>query len=304
MTTTSNSPAVSFIIATYNRKNELQECIQSILDQSVDDAEIVIVSNSTDGTSGLFEQGGDLDHEQIRFFNYEGRMGVSEARNVGFQKANGDIYITIDDDAVISSEDVVEKVLAKFSRYPRLGAIAFQSVNYHTGEIEDKKVPKLKKSGYRDEPFFSSYFIGVGNAILSEVIDSAGDYPEDYTYGFEEVDLSYRIIREGYRIRYCPDIQVTHKESPVERVENDQLIQNIMRNRTKTSAKYLPWRYVISSTILWVLYSMLKTWGDPRPIISAMRDVYLERNTILDERRPLDAESMKYLREHHGRLLF
>ncbi|WEL26800.1 glycosyltransferase family 2 protein [Haloferax volcanii] len=145
MNSISKPPSISFIIATYNRKNELQECIQSILNQTLDDFEIIIISNSTDGTSELFEQGGDLDHDQIRFFNYEGRMGVSQARNVGFQKAKGDIYVTIDDDAVISSENFVDELLSKFRRYPQLGAIAFQSVNYHTKDIEDKKVPKLKK---------------------------------------------------------------------------------------------------------------------------------------------------------------
>ncbi|WEL26801.1 hypothetical protein SVXHx_2517 [Haloferax volcanii] len=58
------------------------------------------------------------------------------------------------------------------------------------------------------------------------------------------------------------------------------------------------------STVLWIFYSIFKTRGDPRPVISAMRELWLEWDTILDQRQPLDVESMSYLQENHGRLLF
>ncbi len=298
------SPIISYVVATYNRKDDLYECIESILEQSFNDFEIIVISNSTDGTKSLFNNGGSFDRERIRFYQYTGRMGVAEARNVGFEKAEGDIIITVDDDALFTSTDAADKVLSEFRADPNLGAIAFQSVNYHSKEIEDKKVPRLKKDGFRETPFYTSYFIGVGNAIRSCILEEIGYYPENYKYGYEEIDLSYRILNSGYYIKYCPDIQILHKESPDGRFPKKEIIHSGLKNRTETVIKYLPWRHVLVSTILWCAYYIYKARGDPRPVYYALKDICLNLNSILKNRNVVDESTLEYLKQNSGRLYF
>lgn len=87
------SPLVSYVIATYNRPGDLAETLESVLNQEYEPLEVV-VCNSTDETPSLFEAGARFDRDRVRYFHYPERMGVPKARNVGYEHARGDILVT------------------------------------------------------------------------------------------------------------------------------------------------------------------------------------------------------------------
>ncbi|MDR3050108.1 MAG: glycosyltransferase [Oscillospiraceae bacterium] len=98
-------PKVSLIVPAYNAQDTLGACLASLLAQSLDDTEIIVVDDgSTDGTPALLD-GLATAHARIRAF-HQCNGGGSVARNRGLDEARGD-YITF-----VDADDVLEECLA------------------------------------------------------------------------------------------------------------------------------------------------------------------------------------------------
>ncbi len=90
-----HQPAFSVIIPAYNRAHTLRRAIDSVLAQTFEDFELIIVDDgSTDGTRALVEA---VDDPRIRYF-YQENTGVSSARNVGAGAARGEFLTFLDSD--------------------------------------------------------------------------------------------------------------------------------------------------------------------------------------------------------------
>lgn len=94
---------VSIIIPVYNAEKTLDKCINSILNQSYKDYEIILVNDaSLDGSINILRKYEKTD-ERINVINLEKNRGVSNARNIGIDAAKGKYVIFMD------SDDWVEK---------------------------------------------------------------------------------------------------------------------------------------------------------------------------------------------------
>lgn len=97
-----NFPLISLIIPCYNAEQTLERCLNSVVQQSYNNLEIIIVDDgSTDGTSKIYEDFQSKD-ERIVVFRQE-NSGVSKARNKGIKAAKGEYICFVD------SDDWVEK---------------------------------------------------------------------------------------------------------------------------------------------------------------------------------------------------
>src|SRR5215813_5826726 len=90
----------SVVICTYNRLDHLVNSVESALHQTIDAAnyEVIVVDNcSTDGTAEAIQKliG---EHPNLRYL-YETRLGLANARNSGWQAAQGTYVAFLDDDA-------------------------------------------------------------------------------------------------------------------------------------------------------------------------------------------------------------
>lgn len=299
-------PTVSFIVATYNRKDDLREAIDSLVAQRYPHTEIVVVSNADDGTAEMFADGGRFDGDGIEFYHFDGRMGVPQARNVGYRRAEGDILVTIDDDAVLPDPDATEEIVRLFEEHENAGVLAFQSRNYYTDELVRVEVPDppIGRAASTDESYEATFYVGVGNAFRRSVFRDAGYYPDDFVYGFEEMDLSLRVLDAGYEIRYAPSVVVEHKKSPEGRSPSHESLQRELENRLRITVRNLPWRYVAVSTILWSLYTLVRARGDVDAVTEALGNVVRSRDELLAERRVIDDSTIEYLKAKGGLFLW
>lgn len=81
---------ITVIIPTYNRKKKLLECISSILEQTYEHIEVLVVDDaSTDGTEELFQRKTD---PRLRYIRYETNRGACYARNCGAALAKGNCW--------------------------------------------------------------------------------------------------------------------------------------------------------------------------------------------------------------------
>jgi glycosyltransferase involved in cell wall biosynthesis len=88
---------ISIILATYNTADYLERCVNSIINQTYKDLEIIIVNDgSTDNTAEILNEFQQKDC-RIKMIHQENK-GHSEARNVGMDNAHGDYYFFIDSD--------------------------------------------------------------------------------------------------------------------------------------------------------------------------------------------------------------
>jgi len=89
-------PTVSVIIPTYNRAEVLPRAIKSVLAQTYDDLELIIVDDaSTDDTAAIVEQ---FDDNRVQYYCLDKNSGANVARNLGIDNAKGDYIAFLDSD--------------------------------------------------------------------------------------------------------------------------------------------------------------------------------------------------------------
>jgi GT2 family glycosyltransferase len=297
-----SNPLISYIVATYNRPDDLAESIESILAQRYRPIEVIVVSNSTDDTNELFEEGGRFEESFVHHYHFPERMGVPRARNVGYEYAEGDIIVTIDDDAVFQDPTATDQMLSLFHEHDDIGVLAFQCRDFHTDEINSHETPDPPAFDMtRTTQYRTTNFIGVGNAIRRRVLDEVGAYPADFVYGFEEMDLSFRVHDAGYDILYTPDVVVYHKKSPAARMTDVETQERLVENRIKLALRNLPWRYVLCTTIIWSVYGLLLT-RRASSLWQIYRRLYDSRQEMLDARRVIAGQTIARIKSRNTML--
>ena len=96
-----SNPCISVIIANFNRADLLREAIQSVVDQSLQDIEIVIVDDgSEDHSLDVIDSFRRSHPENVRLFTHEkqSNMGIQKTHQLGISKANGEYVAFLDHD--------------------------------------------------------------------------------------------------------------------------------------------------------------------------------------------------------------
>lgn len=96
------STRISLIIPVYNVEPYLQECLDSVIRQTLSDIEIICVNDkSTDRSLDILQKSARQD-QRIRIINNPENMGLSAARNIGLENANGKYIYFLDSDDMIT----------------------------------------------------------------------------------------------------------------------------------------------------------------------------------------------------------
>ncbi len=103
------APTVSVIVPTYNRADAIPRTIESVLSQTLEDLELIIVDDASDDDTD--EVVASYDDDRIRFFQHEENQGASVARNTGIDHAEGEYMAFLDSDDVWLPTKVEKQVL-------------------------------------------------------------------------------------------------------------------------------------------------------------------------------------------------
>lgn len=293
---------ISVIIITYNRLKELRETIENVIQEEKEYKELIIVDNaSTDETQKYGRRISRKNNSKTKYFRLEKNLGVAGGRNYAVKKASGDILVFLDDDAVWGQENSLSIIKEKFRTAPEIGILAFKIINYYTKEVRRAEFPFTDKHISKDEERLTSTFIGAGHAIRRKIFVDCGGYPDDFFYGGEELDLSFRVINYNHRILYFPQIAVLHKQAATGRMKNDEKWIMIYRNRMITAYKFLSRRYRMVSNTIWFFKIAVCTKSIRIPNDAICRYKMIREDL---ERIPLSSDALKYMHENYGRLLY
>lgn len=114
---------ISIITATYNRADTLEDCLKSILRQTFQDIEYIIVDgNSTDHTPEIVAQYKAEFGKRLIYLR-EADLGVYDAMNKGLQLAQGEIVGLLNADDFFTSDDILETVASHFEEHPETDAV-------------------------------------------------------------------------------------------------------------------------------------------------------------------------------------
>jgi len=206
----SDEPLVSVTMPVYNDEDFLEEAILSILKQSYENLELVIVDDhSTDSSWEIIQKFEEKDF-RVRAFRNEENMGIPKTRNRAFSESRGKYYAILDSDDV-SSLNRIEKQLEFMEKNEEYGAIGSQIiiVDEDSEKIGHRKYPTSHEEIVNVLPRYNPIAqstIMIRSQILEEDI---GYYNEEYER-CQDYDLWFRIAL-NYKIKNIDEFLVKYR---------------------------------------------------------------------------------------------
>ncbi|MGA1866772.1 MAG: glycosyltransferase, partial [Thermoplasmatota archaeon] len=204
-----SDPSITLIIPVRNGERTLRECLDSCIDQTIDDYEVVLVDNlSDDGTMDIIREYEKRDG-RIRHVR-EDRIGRGPARNMGIREARGDIIAWTDADCVVP-KDWLERI----TRPIREEGVDVVQGNEEAvgGGFWSREAQKAGQRHIRSHLAGSDSIDHVDTknlALRAEVLKDLGGFDPGLS-ALEDFDLKVRIKKKGIDIRYMDDLRVKHR---------------------------------------------------------------------------------------------
>ncbi len=195
LTSSQAAPLVSVVIPYYNRPTLLTRCLNSLREQRFSDFEIIVVDDGS--TEPFLADSNQFNHwPRLNWQTLPLNQGRAAARNAGIQVAQGQLLIFLDCDMAVN-----EDFIGEHWRHHGLN----DSFTIGQGQIIGTPEPSLrpKPSIWTDA---SRAHFATGNvsirrsALLTE--GGVGNFDEEFSaYGFEDLELGYRLEQAGWHAR-------------------------------------------------------------------------------------------------------
>ncbi|MGB0452220.1 MAG: glycosyltransferase family 2 protein [Bacteriovoracaceae bacterium] len=184
----SSSPLISVIIPTFNRAQVLSRAIESVLNQSYQNFELIVVDDgSTDETEKLISE--ILEAHLIKIEN----SGVSHARNVGVHKAKGEWLAFLDsDDEWLKNK--LEKQVEFLTSNPHLKIVHTNEAWFRNDKFLNQHLKHKKSGGDFFERALDLCLISPSSVLIEKnLFQSLGGFKENFPV-CEDYDLWLRVL--------------------------------------------------------------------------------------------------------------
>ena len=224
---------LSVIIVNYNVEFFLEQCLHSVY-KAVDgiDAEIFVVDNhSVDGSIRMLNK----KFPQLNLIINKENLGFAKANNQAIQQAKGEYVLLLNPDTLVEA-DTFSKIIAFMDTTSDAGGLGVKMVNGEGVFLPESKrslplpnvafykifgLSKLFKKSHRFGKYHLTYLdhnqihevevlSGAFMLLRKSVLDNIGYLDEDFFMYGEDIDLSYRIIKNGFKNYYFPQTRIIH----------------------------------------------------------------------------------------------
>lgn len=224
---------LSVIIVNYNVKHFLEQCLQSVHKAIKNiDAEVFVVDNNS------VDQSIELVKDKFPFvkliINQE-NTGFSVANNQAIRASKGEYVLLLNPDTIVE-EDTFKKCISFMDSKPNAGAVGVKMVDGKGKFLPESKrslptpavafykifglsslFPKSKRFGAyhlsylpEDEVNEADILAGAYMFMRKESLDKVGLLDETFFMYGEDIDLSYRLVKAGYKNYYFPKTRIIH----------------------------------------------------------------------------------------------
>ena len=228
---------LSIIIVSYNTKELLQKCLDSLVSSYSHEFntklyEIIVVDNNSIDDSAAFIQS---KFPQVILIQNKTNQGFSKANNAGVKKSKGTYVLFLNPDTEVNKNTLLY-MLDFMEKNPNVGVLTCQ-VLLPDGKLDDashrgfptpwRALCHFSGLGklFPHSLLFDGYHLGYKNMNVAHEIDAcagafllirrdAGEkvrwFDEDYFWYGEDLDLCFKVKKEGWKIMYVPDVSILH----------------------------------------------------------------------------------------------
>jgi hypothetical protein len=233
MTKSKNNPLCSIVIVSFNTKDVLRDCLESLkkVEREIDFEVIVSDNGSTDGTVEMIKK----SFKQEKLLENKKNLGFSKGNNAARKVVKGKYILFLNSDTVVP-KNTLSKCVEYLENNEDVGAMTCKIV-LPNGKLDrdtrrsfptpfvalthfsglDRLFPKSKLLGkywysYMDENIEHEVDViqGAFHLTRKEILDKANWFDEDYFLDGEDIDLCFRIKELGYKIMYYPKVKIVH----------------------------------------------------------------------------------------------
>jgi GT2 family glycosyltransferase len=216
-------PEISIVIITFNSGYFIKSCLNSIYTQDYRDFEVIVADNgSNDSTVSFIEQ----NYPEAILIKNKINLGAARVRNQGIEIAKAQWILTLDCDVVLKKDFLLKMISYIRESEERVGMFQPKILNIDGKTIyscgiylsELKRFYDIGNGELDNGPFnVSQDVFGVSSCaafysrnMLEEIKEVSGYFDERFFFLVEDVDLSWRAQKKGWKARYCPEAVCYH----------------------------------------------------------------------------------------------
>ncbi|MCH5342449.1 MAG: glycosyltransferase [Acetatifactor sp.] len=211
---------VSIVLPTYNGEKYIRESIQSIINQTYTEWELIVIDDcSLDSTNSIVAEYVEKD-KRIKLFKNEQNLRLPASLNAGFLKASGD-YLTWTSDDNLYKPEALEKMLDALQRDANCGLV-FSRMENIDGEGMLKGLSCVPRNV---RELYYHNIVGASFMYTRKVYEQIGDY-DTGKFLMEDYDYWLRIAR-SFEIEYLPEVlyQYRQHECSLTETRNRQVLE-------------------------------------------------------------------------------
>lgn len=267
---------LSIIMPVYNAQEYLQRCLDSIMEQSLDDYELILVNDgSKDSSQSIIDQYKSRYPQLINSVTVE-NGGQGRARNIGIELAKGEYLGFVDSDDWIAP-DMFSKMLAEADRQNADLVVCDIMSCYDDGR-------EIPEQAFKDKrPLFSAG--AVWNKLFRRDAVAQLRFPQGLWY--EDLFFSAKYISCAKKIVHVPEALYYYRRGHVSTMNNDNSVKNldmlevmssledcITRNCGRDNFEYLLINHVLLDSINRLA---AQRGAEKKPVIQLLRDYVREK---------------------------
>jgi GT2 family glycosyltransferase len=299
-------PTISAIILTRDREAALRTVLERLRGLPVD--EVVVADNgSSDGTAALVD-GWDRG---VRRVDLGGNAGIA-GRNAAVRAARGELLLFLDDDSY-PLPGAVELLREHLLASPQTGLVGGLVLDVTArGEV-------LRGHGIGTFDWFlrrgrrgptpaggiPTFFFPEGAALARrEAFLGAGGFFEPYFFTLTEVDLSTRLIRDGWEVGYVPEATFHHLKDEVTRIPRAGMLRLAVRNQLWYFWRHFPALRAARRIAAYLAFDLVMcvAWRAPGAWAGGIADAWRDRDAVRGSRRPLSRAAVRRAELDRGRI--
>ena len=211
-------PKVSVIVPIYNVEKYLEKCINSLLSQTLEDIQIILVNDGSKDNSGNIAKEYEKNNKNRVIYVEKENGGLSDARNYGIKYATGDFIAFLDSDDYIEKnayEEMYNKAIEENADYVECDFIW----EFPNKIRVDKQYPYKNK-----KEMLSFVRVVAWNKLIKRqlITDNNLEFPKGLRY--EDVEFTYKLIPFINKFAYVdkPFIHYVQREGSIANVQNER----------------------------------------------------------------------------------
>lgn len=188
---------ISIVVPIYDQAEYLPDCLDSIINQTIQPFEVILIDDgSTDGSGEIAQKYATENHWNII---HQVNKGLSSARNTGIMNCTSEYILFIDSDDMLEEYAVasIESVAQKYDA--DIIAPSLKCFGLSNEEVILMTNPKL-------EDFRIGNRIGSCVCIRREALLAVGGYQPRMIYGYEDLALTCDLLSRGYKLVTIPEV--------------------------------------------------------------------------------------------------